>query len=246
MTLQISNERLKHCVSMAVMNNNCRVVGPFPPECGSEHAYLNEHPAFARVCYSKRILGAFMNITNVLSRFCHLPIPRLVIVTLIALACSIPAFCGEIHDAVKSGNVAKVKTLLKDNHNLVFSKDIDGFTPLHIAAKNGHRNVAELLLAEGADVNSRENFGETPLHLAGMRFSSPLDQSSLSKEELKGKRDIALLLLAKGADVNAKDKTEKTVPCQNSMPGRIGARRPTDNLGCRNGIMVWKVAYCGW
>lgn len=36
------------------------------------------------------------------------------------------------------------------------------------------------------------------------------------------------------------------VPCQNSIPGRVGTRRPTNNLGCRNGILVWMVAYYGW
>ena len=29
----------------------------------------------------------------------------------------------------------------------------DGFTPLQIASQNGHRQVAELLLSKGADVN---------------------------------------------------------------------------------------------
>jgi hypothetical protein len=36
------------------------------------------------------------------------------------------------------------------------------------------------------------------------------------------------------------------VPCQNSIHGRIGARRSTDNLGCRNGIVIWMSAYCCW
>jgi ankyrin repeat protein len=39
----------------------------------------------------------------------------------------------------------KVKALLKDNPNLVFSKDNNGATPLHYAAKR-HKDVAELLV----------------------------------------------------------------------------------------------------
>jgi hypothetical protein len=34
------------------------------------------------------------------------------------------------------------------------------------------------------------------------------------------------------------------VPCQNSILGRIGARRSTDNLGRRNGVVIWMSAYC--
>jgi hypothetical protein len=32
------------------------------------------------------------------------------------------------------------------------------------------------------------------------------------------------------------------VPCQNSILGRIGAWRFTDNLGCRNGVVIWMSA----
>jgi hypothetical protein len=57
-------------------------------------------------------------------------------VILIALACSTPAFCGEIHDAAKKGDLQKAQALLKDNPNLVSSRDSDGgLTPLHVAAE---------------------------------------------------------------------------------------------------------------
>ena len=36
-------------------------------------------------------------------------------------------------------------------------------TPLHWAADAGHKDVAELLLANKADVNAKNNRGETPL-----------------------------------------------------------------------------------
>jgi len=35
-----------------------------------------------------------------------------------------------------------------------------------LAATAGHREVVELLLSNKADVNARDNSGETPLHLA--------------------------------------------------------------------------------
>ena len=37
-------------------------------------------------------------------------------------------------------------------------------TPLHNAAEYGHKEVAELLIAEGADVNAKDSFSITPLN----------------------------------------------------------------------------------
>jgi ankyrin repeat protein len=101
------------------------------------------------------------------------------------------AFCGEIHDAVRNGDLKKVKALLKKDPDLVSSKEAArGFTPLHIAAANGYRDIAEFLLAHGADVNAKNNDGWTPLYIAANY----------------GQGDIAGLLLAGNADVNAKDE----------------------------------------
>jgi ankyrin repeat protein len=87
--------------------------------------------------------------------FFHSPISRLVIVALIALVCSIPGFCGEIHDAAQTGDLVRVKALLKDNPELVSSRDGPDDTPLHVAAQRGHKDVVELLLANKADVNAK-------------------------------------------------------------------------------------------
>ena len=45
-------------------------------------------------------------------------------------------------------------------------KDSLGHPPLHHAAWVGHKEVAELLIAEGADVNAKTNDGKTPLDLS--------------------------------------------------------------------------------
>ena len=75
------------------------------------------------------------------------------------------AFGGQIHDAAESGDLEKIKLLLKGNPDLVFSKDTDGRTPLHYAASCTNKEVVELLLADKADVNAKDNDGRTPLHL---------------------------------------------------------------------------------
>jgi hypothetical protein len=87
-----------------------------------------------------------MDITNILSRFSRSPIPCFVIVTSITLSCITPAYCGEIHDAAKRGDLAKVQELLKDDPVLVSSKDNNGHTPLHMAAEWRHKDVVEFLL----------------------------------------------------------------------------------------------------
>ena len=43
------------------------------------------------------------------------------------------------------------------------AKDIYDRTPLHRAASEGHKEIVELLIAKGADVNAKRNDGKTPL-----------------------------------------------------------------------------------
>jgi ankyrin repeat protein len=131
-----------------------------------------------------------MKINSFFSRICHSPIPRhaIMMVALITLAWSSLAFCGEVHDATRGGDLEKVKALLKKNPDLVLSKDDIGATPLHYAAQYGQNNVAELLLNNKADVNAKAKSLVTPLHLAAQR----------------GYQEMAALLLANKAEVNAK------------------------------------------
>jgi len=62
----------------------------------------------------------------------------------------------------------------------------DGATPLYLAAINGHEDVVELLYANGADINAKNNSGYSPLQLA-------LENNY---------EDVAEFLIVKGADVN--------------------------------------------
>ena len=72
-----------------------------------------------------------------------------------------------IHKAAKEGNIEAVK------QHLAAGTDVDaraiilgGKTPLSQAASGGHKEVAELLIAEGADVNAKDAYGTTPLDSA--------------------------------------------------------------------------------
>jgi hypothetical protein len=56
-----------------------------------------------------------MDINTFRRRLSHSPVPLFAIMLLIALACSIPVFCGEIHDAAQQGDLAKVQALQKQH-----------------------------------------------------------------------------------------------------------------------------------
>jgi cytohesin len=103
---------------------------------------------------------------------------------LLALAWSAPAFCGEIHDAARDGDLAKIEILLKQNPDLIASMDNYG-----VPEDASHLDLSELLLANRAGgTTRRSSLGLTPLHITAVM----------------GRKDAAELLLAHGADVNVK------------------------------------------
>jgi len=62
----------------------------------------------------------------------------------------------ELHDAVKRGNVAVIKSLLNEDPGLANSlseTDARGTYPLHVAAEFGQPDAARIVLAYGADVS---------------------------------------------------------------------------------------------
>ena len=64
-----------------------------------------------------------------------------------------------LHTAVISRNLKVVQALTKradhTGRSLLDSRDSMGFTPLHLAAMQGSRELIEMLLKAGCDVNSR-------------------------------------------------------------------------------------------
>ena len=77
----------------------------------------------------------------------------------------------------------------------VNARDNYAQTPLYEAVQLGHKDVAALLIQNGADVNAKTyHDGPTPLHWAAYL----------------GHKDLVALLMENGADVNAKDKVGKT------------------------------------
>lgn len=117
------------------------------------------------------------------------------------LGAAMVAQLGPEHDllsfywALQHGATNTVTTILQRKLSMLRYQDNRLPPPLHVAARNGHCVVAEMLLAKGADVNGRNTTGQTPLHLAAAGGYKPLVE----------------LLLTRGASINARD-TKGTTP----------------------------------
>ena len=58
-----------------------------------------------------------------------------------------------------------------------------GMTPLHAAARKGLKKVVELLIHEGADVNAKDDDGDTPLDLALSAWEDDSPEVKAAKKE---------------------------------------------------------------
>jgi hypothetical protein len=114
---------------------------------------------------------------------------------LLMLGASLSARADQIHKAVFKGDLNRVVALLKDHPDLVEEKDSLGQTPLIVAVNHNKLEIAELLLANGANVNARDSHMHTPLMVALGIYNHD---------------KMVRLLLAKGADVNLADDSGMT------------------------------------
>ncbi|EAY21101.1 hypothetical protein TVAG_282710 [Trichomonas vaginalis G3] len=80
-------------------------------------------------------------------------------------------------------------------------QDFAGMAALHYAilyinpeSKNDNKDLIELLLSNGADVNAKSHTGMTPLHIAAQG----------------GKNELFEILVSNGADIHALNKDKKT------------------------------------
>ena len=111
-----------------------------------------------------------------------------------------------LHLAVAANQVEPVRWLLcsyadasltvirNSFHDPKEAADLDGSTPLHVAAKRGHGDLVRLLSSKGANLEALDKQGRTPLHIAAMN-----DQL-----------DVCVYLVAKLAFINAPDAEQMT------------------------------------
>lgn len=68
--------------------------------------------------------------------------------------------------AITGGDVATLQLLVAENPGIVTQKDVDGRSPLHWAAYVGQQSLIEILLKTKADINAKDNKGDTALDIA--------------------------------------------------------------------------------
>lgn len=100
----------------------------------------------------------------------------------------------DIHDHIRNGDLAKVKSFIEMNQKSKNELDCEGMGLIHYTSDVGQLKVLELLINQGCDVNLQDGDGQTALHYA----------SSC------GHLNCITLLLAKGAQVDLKDKEGNT------------------------------------
>ena len=152
----------------------------------------------------------------------------------------------ELHEAAAAGQLARVKQIVDQDAALANNVSPDGFPVFALAAVFGHRDVAEYLFANGADVNAVATNGTGYNALTGAVASGHTSivawllanganpnyrygdgYSPLLTAAANGHLGIVSLLLASGADLHAKTNDGKTAL---SFAGERGHAEVTDFL----------------
>jgi ankyrin repeat protein len=124
-------------------------------------------------------------------------------------------------DAVKSGDRARVRALLKQPAELARA-EADGTTALHWAVRGDDLETARLLMTAGADANAATREGITPLALAAVNGSLamteallkagakvnvtlPEGETILMTAARTGRPEVVKALLRAGADIEARE-----------------------------------------
>ncbi|MCP4633749.1 MAG: hypothetical protein GY855_12545 [candidate division Zixibacteria bacterium] len=133
-------------------------------------------------------------------------------------------WAGEIQDAAETGELQKVKNLLRENPQLIENRDEAGHTPLLSAAYGGHKEVLDFLRSKGANLMAANNRGSYALNLAAYNGQIEMIQylfelgfdidvttitgfTPLLHASVSGKSKAVKLLLDKGASLDISDST---------------------------------------
>jgi uncharacterized protein len=137
----------------------------------------------------------------------------------VVLSAATPSF--PLIDAVKAGDRARVRTLIKQRSELTRT-EADGTTALHWAVRADDVELVRMLLTAGADVSAATREGVTPLALAAINGSTgmtetllkagakpnvalPEGETILMTAARTGQPEVVKLLVKAGADLNARE-----------------------------------------
>jgi ankyrin repeat protein len=109
--------------------------------------------------------------------------PQAIVVALLTLVTASTMNAQEIFDAVRNGDMAKVKVLIEGYPQLVKARNARQSTPLHVAVDVDDEPITRYLIEKGADISALNSGQLTPLFYAKTA-------------------GMARLLLEQGADIN--------------------------------------------
>ncbi|MDQ7827116.1 MAG: ankyrin repeat domain-containing protein [Candidatus Eremiobacteraeota bacterium] len=141
--------------------------------------------------------------------------------------------CGKkifenIFKAVEGNSMESIEKFLEIDGRALTKTNDNGMKIIHIAVREGRKDLLEYLLEKGAQVDERNEFGYTPLHVAAMCGQTDLARFLIGKKaQVKATdpdmgstplheavrnchSDLIELLIQKGADINAKNKNGET------------------------------------
>ncbi len=177
-------------------------------------------------------------------------------------------WAGEIHDAALSGDLEKVRALIEGDPTLLEARDSEGNTPLISACFAPptfipKADVARFLIARGADINARNNWGGTPLYLA-IRDSNLMQRliakgaevnveafvgiTPLHQAASAGNLRVAKLLIEHGAQLNARSRSDGTIlhqiiNVQRLLYGRTDSNREMARLLLESGVKLQEFSF---
>jgi ankyrin repeat protein len=125
-----------------------------------------------------------------------------------------------LHLACRAGSLELVELLMVHGADINAKCPWNASTPLHEASSGGSKLVVELLIEHGAEINALDSDRATPLNRAanddvaktlitcgaGVDTKDRYGQMPLHDASLWGHKDVAELLIANGANVNARDR----------------------------------------
>jgi ankyrin repeat protein len=177
---------------------------------------------------------------------------------------SLSANAAEIHDAAKTGDLAKVKVLIRNDPDLVSAKDETGRTALHWACRGVHIEIIEYLIECGADLNVKDAYDITPLHSVvsrdharaaellirhGVLLDEPMydQRTPLHIAAGKGSGQIVSLLIEAGASLDVRDAYEGTPLHAAAFEGHAAVAGLLADRGATNDPEVLDMTDCdGW
>lgn len=155
---------------------------------------------------------------------------KVIIAVAVLVVCLMFTGCSNVtadfHEAVVTGNTDQAVALLEVEPTLVETKT-DGSYPIFKVLREDQMQMFMLLVDNGADVNIKDERGNTPLHYAAQEGQTEIakiliakganvnakgfkDGTPLHRAAKGGNKDVAVFLLDAGADVNAENYMERT------------------------------------